>query len=146
MKFLPIKATLAENTLFLNTPDCDSSLARSVEFYEKIGYHPPWIGYYAQRDGQIVGSAAFKGRPQNGKVEIAYVTFERFRQRGFATEMCRKLVELSVKTDPSIRITAQTLPGENFSTRILRKNGFVYIGTLMHEEDGEIWEWEWKKA
>jgi hypothetical protein len=30
---------------------------------------------------------------------------------------------------------------ENFSTKILRKNNFTLIGTVIDPEDGEVWEW-----
>jgi hypothetical protein len=38
-------------------------------------------------------------------------------------------------------ITARTLPEENHSTKILRKNSFTFVGSVMDPEDGEVWEW-----
>jgi RimJ/RimL family protein N-acetyltransferase len=102
---------------------------------------PPWISYYAQEDGNLLGSAAFKGQPINGTVEIAYGTFEKYRNQGIGTEIRRLLVDLSLKTDPSIRITARTLPCKNFSTRILEKNFFEFNGTVDDPADGKVWEW-----
>lgn len=143
MNLHPIQATLEENAAFAANPDCQPSLQPSIEFMQKIGYQPPWIGYYAERDGQLVGVVAFKGAPVHGKVEIAYGTFERFQQQGVGTEMCKCLVELSLQTDPSVSITARTLPEKNYSTRILEKNGFVLLGPVMDPEDGEVWEWKY---
>lgn len=143
MQLIPIKNTLEENPEFVHHPDCQESIYLTVEYYKKIGYQPPWIGYYAQQDDQLVGSAAFKGAPRNGKVEIAYGTFEQYQQQGIGTEMCRKLVELSLLTDPTVVITARTLPETNYSTRILQKNDFKLIGTVQDEEDGEVWEWKY---
>lgn len=142
LQLLPIKETIAENTEFAANPACQETLEPSIAYYKKIGYHPPWIGYYIEQDGHIVGSAAFKGQPLDGKVEIAYVVFDAFRQQGIATKACKILVEMAQKTDASIRITAQTLPDNNYSTRILQKNNFKLLGSFMHEEDGEVWEWE----
>ena len=91
-----------------------------------------------------MGAAAFKGKPRDGKVEIAYGTFPQFQQQGIATKICLELIKLSLKTDPSVTITARTLPEENYSVRLLRKNNFKLLGTVIDEEDGPVWEWEWK--
>ena len=144
MELVAIKRTLKENDLFVNNPDCQESLYMSLDYYKKVGFKPPWIGYYVKREEQFVGVGAFKGRPVDGKVEIAYGTFERFRKKGIGTEICRMLVELSLKTDPSVVITARTLPENNYSTRILEKNDFELLGTIIDPEDGEVWEWKYK--
>ncbi len=146
MELLPIKMTLAENREFTMHPVCQESIYMCVAFYEKAGFDPPWIGYYARLDGKLVGSAAFKGKPHAGKVEIAYGTFPQYRYQGVGTEICRLLVQLSLQTDPAIRITARTLPENNESGSILRKNGFKLLGTIWDEEDGNVWEWEFTKS
>jgi hypothetical protein len=33
------------------------------------------------------------------------------------------------------------LPEENFSTKILKKNGFKFSGVVNDAEDGDVWEW-----
>ena len=141
MQLLPIQQTLEANPFFARHPDCQDSLYMTFEFYKKVGFQPPWISYYAEKDGQLVGACAFKGAPVNGRVEIAYGTFPSYQHGGVATEMCRMLVALSLETDPTVQITARTLPENNFSTRVLKKNGFVFGGTVHDEEDGEVWEW-----
>ncbi len=141
MELIPVKQTLAENEEFLSNPLCDETIHMTIDFYKKVGFEPPWIGYYASIDGELVGAAAFKGQPVNGTVEIAYGTFEKHRKKGIGVEICSKLVALSLKTNPSVKITARTLPEENFSTRILRKNNFIFTGTVTDPEDGEVWEW-----
>ncbi len=145
MEFLPINKTRNENADFINNPLCQETLHMTLEYYTKIGFVPPWICYYAKQNSELVGSGAFKGQPVNGTVEIAYVTFEQFRKQGIGTEICKLLVDLAQKTDPTIRITARTLAEKNFSTRILEKNNFEFIGTVNDPEDGEVWEWEFKK-
>ena len=146
MEFLPIKEQLNENKEFVDHPDCRENIHMSVEFYKKVGFQVPWIGYYASLNGQLVGSAGFKGKPVNGKVEIAYGTFPQFREQGIGTEICKRLVQLSLKTDPSVRIFARTFHEKNYSSQILRKNGFELLGTVIDIEDGEVWEWEYKKT
>ena len=117
----------------------------TIEYYTKIGFEIPWIGYFASIDNVLVGSAGFKGKPVDGRVEIAYGTFPRFREKGIGAEICNRLVQLSLKTDPSVRICARTFAEENYSSKILTKNRFELRGTVMDDEDGEVWEWEYKK-
>ncbi|HJS53382.1 MAG TPA: GNAT family protein [Chitinophagaceae bacterium] len=146
MTLLPIKQTLEENDAFAIDPLCNETLAMCIEFYKRVGFNAPWICYYAEENDELVGSAAFKGKPVNNTVEISYGTMEKHRQQGVGTRICRQLVELSLATDPSVRITARTLPENNYSTRILEKNNFVFIGTVDDPEDGEVWEWEYKNS
>ena len=145
MTFLPIKQTLAENDAFINNRLCNETLGMCIEFYKRVGFSPPWICYYAEENGELIGNAAFKGRPINNTVEISYGTMESHRQQGVGTRICKQLVELSLTTDPSVRITARTLPEKSYSTRILEKNNFVLLGFVTDPEDGEVWEWEYKK-
>jgi [ribosomal protein S5]-alanine N-acetyltransferase len=142
-KLLPVHQKLEDNTEFLHLPEEVSLLRMTIGYFDKVGYNPPWIGYFAERDGVLVGQGAFKGGPANGCVEIAYSTFEVFQKQGIATAVCRELVALSQATDPTVRITARTLPEPNFSTRVLEKNGFRLLGVVEDMEDGQIWEWEW---
>lgn len=141
IKLLPIGRTMDENRKYAGNPDCAESLQMVIDFYLKIGYNPPWIGYYAEYDGILVGMAGFKGEPVNGKVEIAYGTFEKSRNTGIGTKICQALIHLARKTDPLVKITARTLPERNFSTRILDKNGFKLQGTVLDPEDGIVFEW-----
>lgn len=43
--------------------------------------------------------------------------------------------------DERVEITAQTLPEENASTRILRTLNFTRIGAALDDEVGEVWVW-----
>ncbi|HMQ07347.1 MAG TPA: GNAT family protein [Saprospiraceae bacterium] len=142
MELIAISKSSAENIEFINNPLCQDTIYLTLDFYKKIGFKPPWICYYAKQNDNLVGSAGFKGPPMNGTVEIAYGTFEKYRNQGIGAEICKKLVDLSLKTNPSIRITARTLPEKNFSTRILEKNNFEFVGIVNDPEDGDVWEWE----
>ena len=144
LQLIPIKKTVEENEEFFLNPDCWHSLQMTIDFFTMFGYIPPWIGYYVTDGNQIVGSAAFKGRPIDNQVEISYGTLERFRKKGIGTGTCKLLVDLALQTDPSVKITARTLSLKNYSTRILEKNGFERIGTMLDPEDGEVWEWIFK--
>lgn len=146
IELVPIWRTLEENHEFANNSDCGDILTMTIEYHRLIGFEPPWIGYFARKDGQFVGSGGFKGAPFKGRVEIAYAIFDRFRSRGFGTEICGKLVELSLLADATILITARTLPAKNHSTRILEKNNFQFGGVVQDIDDGEVWEWHYPQS
>jgi ribosomal-protein-alanine N-acetyltransferase len=147
MMLLPIDIDEALNSGFNNNPECAAVLSVYPGYYNRIGFIKPWIGYLATEDGnEIIGCGGFKGKPVGNKVEIAYGTFKNYEGRGVATKICRQLVLLSLKTDPSIRITARTFLETNASARVLKKNGFECSGIVYDEEDGNVWEWELKKV
>ncbi|MGQ0698222.1 MAG: GNAT family N-acetyltransferase [Panacagrimonas sp.] len=113
----------------------------TANLYEAVGFTPPWVGYLADWDGDIVGACAFKSPPQDGRVEIAYQTFAEFEGRGLATEMARQLVQLARQADPTLAVIAQTEPRENASTALLRKLGFKFEAEMDLPDDGRIWQW-----
>jgi len=143
MQLLPILPTIEENKAFAVNPLCDGSLGMTLNFYKRVGYNPPWISYYVEDGGELVGAAAFKGKPVNNTVEIAYGTFEAYQHKGIGGQICRKLVELALQTDPLVIVTAKTLPEVNFSNRLLQKNGFAFTGVVNDPEDGDVWEWRY---
>jgi len=119
LELIPVLELAEENPVFTSNPLCQDSIYMSIDFYKKVGFTPPWICYYVMENENLIGCAGFKGRPVNGQIEIAYGTFEKFRNQGVGTKICKALVNLSLRTDPNIRITARTLPENNFSTRVL---------------------------
>lgn len=141
LELVPIPENLPEDHEFGNVADQKEILQMSLDYYKKIGFVIPWIGYFARMDGQWVGTAGFKGKPVNGKIEIAYNTFEEYRNKGIATEICRQMVRLAAVSDTSVTITARTLPENNDSVGVLKRNGFKLLGTVWDEVDGNIWEW-----
>lgn len=146
MQLLPIDIDETQNIRFRENPECADVLNIYPDYYKEVGYNKPWIGYFATIDGhEIVGSGGFKGKPKDGTIEIAYNTFKKFEGKGIGTEICRQLVLLSLQTDPLIRITARTLPENNASAQILKRNGFECNGIVHDDEDGDVWEWELKK-
>jgi ribosomal-protein-alanine N-acetyltransferase len=141
MRLLPIKEILEENEELLSNVPLLEVVQMTIDFYKKVGFVEPWIGYFVEENGNLVGSAGFKGPPVHGTVEIAYGTDEKYRNQGLGTKICKLLVDLSLTTDPLIKITARTFSKNNFSTMILLKNNFICKGTVEDPEDGEVWEW-----
>lgn len=143
MELILIRPEPYSNEACEQEPLCRDILHMTLGFYKRVGFVPPWVSYCAALDGKLVGVAGFKGKPVNNTVEISYGIFEPYQNRGLGTQLCHKLVELSLATDPAVRITARTFENENFSARLLRRNGFVLLGTVHDPEDGEVWEWEY---
>src|SRR5215217_1338234 len=131
MKLIPIQEKLEENGAFAANSACRETLQMTVNFYKRVGFYEPWIGYYVEENGALVGSAGFKGKPINGTVEIAYGTHEAFRNQGIGTAICKQLVDLALKASPQVGIMARTFEKDNFSARILQKNYFVCLGTVV---------------
>jgi RimJ/RimL family protein N-acetyltransferase len=145
LRLIPIGQTIEENLAFSKHPECRDSIYVVIEYYKIIGFHPPWIGYYAELNNELVGSAGYKGQPVDNKIEIAYGTFPAFRMKGIGTAICAELVSLAIKTNPGLIITARTLPENNYSTRILIKNNFILSGSVWDKDDGNVWEWQYQK-
>ena len=144
MELIPIKQLLEDNVELTSNPSCREIVDMTVAFYQRVGFSPPWIGYFVRHNDEIVACVGFKGKPLEGTVEIAYGTFENFRQKGMGTAACKLLIDVALKTDPLMRVTARTLPENNFSTRILEKNNFKCLGVIQDPEDGPVWEWEYQ--
>ena len=106
----------------------------------------PWRFGFAvvHRDERsVIGAGGFKGPPDEiGMVEIAYGVVPSFEGRGYATEIARALVDYAVKSGSVRVLRAHTMPTPNASTRVLRKNGFEFLGEVNDPEDGLVWRWE----
>ena len=145
MQLILTPITVDRNAMdkYLNHPFCAEVFDVYVNFYPKIGFHPPWIGYFFLKNERVVGVGGYKGPPQNNTIEIGYGVVPGNEGQGIATEICRLLVQTAINTDPQVKITARTLTEENASTSILRKNGFLFTGEVSDPEDGLVWEWHW---
>lgn len=125
-----------------SSADCQSAFKMWEEYYPKIGFHLPWVGYFVKNDNHIVGCCAFTGPPAvDNKVEIAYWTFKQFEGQGISTSSCRQLISMAKKADSTITITAKTAPENNASTAILKRCGFIFSGIVQDHEIGDAWEW-----
>jgi len=124
--------------------DCQQLLGMYEDFYPKIGYNIPWVGYFVVRQDKIVGSCGFTGQPKDGKVEIAYWTFKEFEGQGIASFACKELISMAYQVDPGLIVTAKTAPEHNVSTKILENNHFVFTEIVQDEEIGDAWLWTHK--
>ena len=145
MVFLPIYQDQDLNEEYATDPNCADILQIYLPFYGKVGFNPPWIGYFVSVDSKIIGGGGFKGSPKNNRIEIAYGVFDDYQKGGYGTEICRKLVLLTLETDPELTITARTLPDNTASINVLKKNGFELKGNVWDDDDGDVLEWIFKK-
>ena len=145
MKLKPITLNIDKSLKIYSSDNCQILIDSYNEYYPKIGYNLPWIGYFIIKDDKIVGSCGYTGKPVDGKVEIAYWTFKEYEGQGIASFACNELISISRKTDPAIKITAKTEPRNNVSTKILVNNGFTFSEVVQDEEIGDAWLWYLEK-
>jgi [ribosomal protein S5]-alanine N-acetyltransferase len=89
----------------------------------------PWYTYFLlvrAADRQAVGVCGFKGAPSLfGSAELGYAMHEDYRNHGYMTEAVRGLVMWAFEHDNCSRVTAETLPDNFASQRVLQKAGLV---------------------
>lgn len=144
MKLVPITQQEDKTNELYASADNQTLLAMYDDFYPKIGYNIPWVGYFVIRQDKIVGSCGFIGQPVDGKVELAYWTFKEFEGQGIASFACKELVTIAKQVDPSLTITAKTAPEKNASTKILENSNFVFKEIVQDDEIGDAWLWTHK--
>jgi RimJ/RimL family protein N-acetyltransferase len=109
----------------------------------------PWLHGFAvvhRESGLVIGSAGFKGPPdEGGVVEIAYGIVAGYQGRGYASEAAAALVAFAFAAAGVRLVRAHTLPTPNPSTRVLAKCGFERVGEVIDQEDGLVWRWERSK-
>ncbi|RZK42438.1 MAG: N-acetyltransferase [Pedobacter sp.] len=95
-----------------------------------------WI-IISQSEKLIVGEIVFLGSPDlEGEVELGYLIYEGFRNKGYMTEAIHILVKWA-KTQVEVNsIFAQTAKNNPASFTLLEKTGFVKVG-----EDETIFNW-----
>jgi len=128
-----------------DSPACLQLIESMNEYYHKIGFNLPWVGYFIIKDNQVVGTGGFTGQPKAGSVEIAYWTFKEFEGQGIASFACKELVAIARQKDAKVLITAKTRPEHNASTKILQKNGFEFAEKVQDHEIGDAWLWRYKR-
>ena len=86
----------------------------------------------------VVGEAGFHGPPDDeGRVEFGYMVITDYRRRGFAEEAVRALTAWAIRERGITRFRAFIGPPNIPSLSLIRKLGFVQVGSYQHEELGE---------
>ena len=144
MELKTIELNVDQSKEIYVSTNCQQVINSMNEFYPKIGFNKPWVGYFAFNNNQVVGTGGFIDKPEDGKVEIAYWTFKEFEGRGIASFVCKQVITIAKVTDQDIIIKAKTAPEHNASTKVLRNNGFTFTEIIQDDEIGDAWFWTLK--
>ncbi len=89
-------------------------------------------------DNMVIGSMGFKAPPdRDGWVEIGYDVVPAYQGHGYATEMAHALVLWALEQPSVRRITAECLPDNWASIRVLQK-----IGMQQDDAGEDMLRWE----
>lgn len=124
------------------------ALQYSLDKLSKNEEEGGWWTYFPvhKNDNKLIGSGGYKGKPtEDGAVELGYEIAPDYRNRGFATEMTKGLIEIAFKAKNVNLVMAHTLGHENPSTKVLRKCGFEKVEEINDPDEGLIWKWELKR-
>lgn len=106
-------------------------------------WYAAWKIVSAKNEAEAYGDLCFKGPPDEfGRVEIGYGIDECFRSRGIATEAARLAGDWALLQRGVQFVSAQALPDNIASCRVLEKSGFIRCGTgfvAEHEEGCIVW-------
>ncbi len=122
---LPLVANLMQG-------DAEVAIRKKLEIMREVdpSLHN-WITYWLimiNNENIGVGLIGFKGLPSDGSVEIGYGIDSIYQGYGYTTEAVKVLVDWAFSHPECRRITANTLPQNIRSRRVLVKNCFTEIG------------------
>jgi ribosomal-protein-alanine N-acetyltransferase len=125
----------------LSDPAVTGQFAEQMAALAATEQVPPWCGYIGWREGQPLGFGGFVGQPDDsGAIEIGYLTFPAHEGQGVASAVAAGLVAIA-RAEAMTAVTAHTLPAENASTAVLRRNGFARDGEAHDPDEGPVWRW-----
>jgi ribosomal-protein-alanine N-acetyltransferase len=99
----------------------------------------PWI-LIARDENVVVGSAGFVGKPKDGSIELGFGVHAAYRNRGYASEAARALVDWGLGRRDVERVVATCDRDNLASARVLEKVGMARVG----DADGQL-RWELRR-
>ena len=120
------------------------SIEYNIELVSSSGQSYPWVGYAVvlKQPAINIGQGGFKSSPtEDGSIEIGYEIAFEFREKGYADEVIKSLLETAFKEESIQKVIAHTLAEKNPSNHLLIKNGFTFEACIQDEEDGLLWKW-----
>jgi len=112
---------------------------RAIDYY--IGCvsnrHLPYVlADELKETGELIGDTGINEvEGQGSKVEIGYVISGKYSGRGLATELLNAMTEFVFSSFETDVIYARVLRGNYASTRVLEKNGYVFVEEELGAED-----------
>jgi [ribosomal protein S5]-alanine N-acetyltransferase len=117
----------------------ETSLLPSLADDENCNFFTLWTMISKEQDC-MVGDLCFKGAPcEDGEVEIGYAIHPAFENQGYVTEAVEVLSLWALNQKYVRSVKAETDRDNIASQKVLRKNGFVFMG----EKNG-ILRWQLK--
>jgi len=108
-------------------------LTHNLAHWKKHGF-----GLWIWRDlaGNFVGRAGLRKLELNGvnEIELAYALMPEFWNKGLATEIGKKLVEVAFTQLGITNLVCFTMPSNKGSERVMQKVGFVYEKDIVYKE------------
>lgn len=101
----------------------------------------PWHGYLfvLQAAPVLIGNGGFVSAPDvSGEVEIGYEVAPAFRNRGYATEAAKFMVELAFEHGARA-VVAHSLAGCNASSAVMTRIGMRLMEELASPDLGVVW-------
>jgi RimJ/RimL family protein N-acetyltransferase len=120
----------------LDTPPILRWLRRTLP---RLGGYGSWL---MVDTGEVVGACGYKGAPTPaGDVEVGYGVAPERRQRGYAGQASRLMLE-AARADARVRaLVAETAVGNVASQRVLAGAGFFKTGRGWDDDEGETIRW-----
>jgi ribosomal-protein-alanine N-acetyltransferase len=136
---LALRPCVGEAELF--DPAVTGQFAEQMAMLAEQVQVPPWCGYIGWEGPVPKGFGGFVGEPDDaGVIEIGYLTFPAHEGRRVATAVAAGMI--AIAREQGLRaVIAHTLPEENASTGVLRRNGFVRAGEASDPDEGTVWRW-----
>jgi RimJ/RimL family protein N-acetyltransferase len=125
----------------LSDPAVTGQFAEQMAALAVVAQVPPWCGYIGWHGSTPLGFGGFVAPPDAAAtVEIGYLTFPAHEGQGVASAVAAAMVQIA--RDNGLKaVCAHTLPQENASTAVLRRNGFVRDGEAQDPDEGTVWRW-----
>lgn len=126
-KLLPVEMEIGPHIQhYLEEVEIDSDL---------IGWGV-WL-VFRKDDEQLIGDIGFKGKPENGIVEVGYGILNEAQGQGYATEAVEALINWAFKSGKVKKVIAECLKTNTASIKVLEKLSMTKV-----EEDDLMMYWE----
>lgn len=99
------------------------------------------VSWLIIEDQEIVGLCSVTGPPSAGVIDIGYGIAPSRRRRGIAQKAIGEIVTWARCAPHVSAITADTVPDNIASQRVLQSNGFSKVGERNDDEDGHVICW-----
>ncbi len=124
--------------------DAKEAIPFFYESYQKNNGDNRFGSYFVilENEKRLIGTGGFKGNPNEvGFVEIGYEIDANYQNQGFATELVAAFIRFTFQ-EGFHNMIAHTLPVNNASNSVLKKNGFKFKNIICDPDDGMLWRFE----